>query len=105
MPIEKLQSETVVPEVFDNNSTNTSKASESEELPKASDLPKTKIRSKKSRNKSSQHGPKKFDNNKSHPVRTKKSRLLDKLLARSIQHERNAICQCITYIAKNNFFD
>ncbi|XP_003424627.2 nuclear fragile X mental retardation-interacting protein 1 isoform X1 [Nasonia vitripennis] len=34
-----------------------------------------------------------------------KLRLLNRLLARSIQHERNAIYQCITFIANNNFFD
>lgn len=32
-------------------------------------------------------------------------RLLNRLLSRSIQHERNAIFQCITFIEKNNFFD
>ncbi|XP_058791800.1 FMR1-interacting protein NUFIP1-like [Phymastichus coffea] len=32
-------------------------------------------------------------------------RLLNKLLSRSIQHERNAIFQCITFIEKNSFFD
>lgn len=31
--------------------------------------------------------------------------LLQRLLSRSIQHERNMICQCIKYIADNNFFD
>ncbi|XP_031365409.1 putative uncharacterized protein DDB_G0274405 isoform X1 [Apis dorsata] len=33
------------------------------------------------------------------------SQLLQKLLSRSIQHERNLICQCIKYIIDNNFFD
>ncbi|XP_076621116.1 FMR1-interacting protein NUFIP1 [Colletes latitarsis] len=33
------------------------------------------------------------------------SQLLEKLLSRSIQHERNLICQCIKYIVDNNFFD
>ncbi|KAF7378980.1 hypothetical protein HZH66_015214 [Vespula vulgaris] len=31
--------------------------------------------------------------------------LLQRLLSRSIQHERNMICQCIKYIVDNNFFD
>lgn len=34
-----------------------------------------------------------------------KLRLLNRLLERSIQHERNAIYQCIKFIANNNFFD
>lgn len=34
-----------------------------------------------------------------------KSQLLQRLLSRSIQHERNLICQCIKYIVDNNFFD
>ncbi|XP_076249508.1 FMR1-interacting protein NUFIP1 [Calliopsis andreniformis] len=34
-----------------------------------------------------------------------KSQLLQRLLARSIQHERNLICQCVKYIVDNNFFD
>ncbi|XP_076179145.1 FMR1-interacting protein NUFIP1 isoform X1 [Ptiloglossa arizonensis] len=33
------------------------------------------------------------------------SQLLEKLLSRSIQHERNLICQCVKYIVDNNFFD
>ena len=33
------------------------------------------------------------------------SQLLQKLLSRSIQHERNLICQCVKYIVDNNFFD
>ncbi|XP_031840145.1 FMR1-interacting protein NUFIP1 [Nomia melanderi] len=33
------------------------------------------------------------------------SQLLERLLSRSIQHERNLICQCIKYIIDNNFFD
>ncbi|KOC66167.1 Nuclear fragile X mental retardation-interacting protein 1 [Habropoda laboriosa] len=33
------------------------------------------------------------------------SQLLQKLLSRSIQHERNLICQCIKYIVDNNYFD
>ncbi|XP_012146701.1 FMR1-interacting protein NUFIP1 [Megachile rotundata] len=33
------------------------------------------------------------------------SQLLQKLLSRSIQHERNLICQCVKYIVNNNFFD
>ncbi|XP_033329082.1 FMR1-interacting protein NUFIP1 isoform X2 [Megalopta genalis] len=33
------------------------------------------------------------------------SQLLERLLSRSIQHERNLICQCIKYIVDNNFFD
>ena len=32
-------------------------------------------------------------------------KFLNRLLARSIQHERNIICQCITFIANNNYFD
>ncbi|XP_029174879.1 LOW QUALITY PROTEIN: nuclear fragile X mental retardation-interacting protein 1-like [Nylanderia fulva] len=32
-------------------------------------------------------------------------KLLEKLLSRSIQHERNLICQCVKYIIENNFFD
>ncbi|XP_015117203.1 nuclear fragile X mental retardation-interacting protein 1 [Diachasma alloeum] len=35
----------------------------------------------------------------------KRSMFLDRLLSRSIQHERNYICQCIKYIVDNNFFD
>lgn len=38
-------------------------------------------------------------------VSSNRLKLLNKLLERSIQHERNTIFQCITYIAKNNFFD
>lgn len=34
-----------------------------------------------------------------------RNRLLEKLLARDIQHERNLICQCVKYIIDNNFFD
>lgn len=33
------------------------------------------------------------------------SSLLEKLLSRAIQHERNLICQCVKYIIENNFFD
>jgi len=33
------------------------------------------------------------------------NKLLEKLLSRSIQHERNLICQCVKYIIENNFFD
>ncbi|KAG5324931.1 NUFP1 protein, partial [Pseudoatta argentina] len=33
------------------------------------------------------------------------NQLLKKLLSRSIQHERNLICQCVKYIIENNFFD
>ncbi|XP_012219687.2 FMR1-interacting protein NUFIP1 isoform X1 [Linepithema humile] len=33
------------------------------------------------------------------------NKLLEKLLARDIQHERNVICQCMKYIIQNNFFD
>lgn len=33
------------------------------------------------------------------------SQLLERLLSRSIQHERNLICQCIKYIVDNNFFE
>ncbi|EGI63112.1 Nuclear fragile X mental retardation-interacting protein 1 [Acromyrmex echinatior] len=33
------------------------------------------------------------------------NQLLEKLLSRSIQHERNLICQCVKYIIENNFFD
>ncbi|CAK9809854.1 FMR1-interacting protein NUFIP1 [Anthophora quadrimaculata] len=33
------------------------------------------------------------------------SQLLQKLLSRSIQHERNLICQCIKHIVDNNYFD
>ncbi|XP_053995760.1 FMR1-interacting protein NUFIP1-like isoform X1 [Hylaeus anthracinus] len=33
------------------------------------------------------------------------SQLLEKLLSRSIQHERNLICQCVKYIVDNNFLD
>lgn len=33
------------------------------------------------------------------------NKLLEKLLSRSIQHERNLICQCVKYIVENNFFD
>lgn len=33
------------------------------------------------------------------------SQLLQKLLSRSIQHERNLICQCVKYIVDNNFFE
>lgn len=35
----------------------------------------------------------------------RRSQLLQKLLSRSIQHERNLICQCVKYIVENNFFD
>lgn len=34
-----------------------------------------------------------------------RNRLLEKLLARDIQHERNLICQCVKYIVDNDFFD
>lgn len=34
-----------------------------------------------------------------------RNKLLEKLLSRSIQHERNLICQCVKYIIENNFFD
>ncbi|XP_076767157.1 FMR1-interacting protein NUFIP1 [Xylocopa sonorina] len=33
------------------------------------------------------------------------SQLLQRLLSRAMQHERNLICQCIKYIVDNNFFD
>ncbi|KAL6258607.1 hypothetical protein P5V15_010561 [Pogonomyrmex californicus] len=33
------------------------------------------------------------------------NKLLEKLLSRAIQHERNLICQCVKYIIENNFFD
>ncbi|GAB1865084.1 Nuclear fragile X mental retardation-interacting protein 1 [Camponotus japonicus] len=42
------------------------------------------------------------NNNFLHPYHYK---LLEKLLSRSIQHERNLICQCVKYIIENNFFD
>lgn len=32
-------------------------------------------------------------------------KLLERLLSRSIQHERNLICQCVKCIIENNFFD
>ncbi|XP_018339191.1 PREDICTED: nuclear fragile X mental retardation-interacting protein 1-like, partial [Trachymyrmex septentrionalis] len=37
-------------------------------------------------------------------VRRYHNQLLEKLLSRSIQHERNLICQCVKYIIENNFF-
>ena len=45
----------------------------------------------------------KIVNNGTH--RQKRLMLLNRLLSRSIQHERNLICQSIKYIADNNFFD
>lgn len=38
-------------------------------------------------------------------VKVRGSQLLEKLLSREIQHERNTIVQCIKYIADNNYFD
>ncbi|XP_046430118.1 nuclear fragile X mental retardation-interacting protein 1-like [Neodiprion fabricii] len=50
-----------------------------------------------------------FHQNKNHTAQgilnTNKNRLLNKLLSRSIQHERNLICQCIKYIVDNNYFE
>ncbi|XP_014217499.1 nuclear fragile X mental retardation-interacting protein 1 [Copidosoma floridanum] len=48
-------------------------------------------------NRSQSHNSTKYSNSR--------LRLLNKLLARSIQHERNAIFQCITFIKNNNFLD
>ncbi|XP_015596972.1 nuclear fragile X mental retardation-interacting protein 1 [Cephus cinctus] len=42
------------------------------------------------------------NNKKRQPYRTQ---LLNRLLSRSIQHERNLVCQCIKYIVENNFFE
>lgn len=42
---------------------------------------------------------------KKQEVSSYRLKLLNNLLERSIQHERNTIFQCITYIANNNFFD
>lgn len=45
-------------------------------------------------------------NNKNEKILLKyHNKLLEKLLSRSIQHERNLICQCVKYIIENNFFD
>lgn len=45
-------------------------------------------------------------NNKNEKILHKyHNKLLEKLLSRSIQHERNLICQCVKYIIENNFFD
>lgn len=38
-------------------------------------------------------------------IKKYRNKLLEKLLSRSIQHERNLICQCVKYIIENNFFD
>lgn len=45
------------------------------------------------------------NNSANRSVSKKRLQLLDKLLARSIQHERNLICQCVKHIVDNNFFD
>ncbi|KAJ8682781.1 hypothetical protein QAD02_018573 [Eretmocerus hayati] len=72
---------------------------------------KSKTRSRFKNGKKSHPSEKTQDKNTrpSNPVNPKISnkrlRLLNKLLARSIQHERNAIFQCIKFIANNNFFD
>lgn len=46
-----------------------------------------------------------IDNKNNKFLRRYHNKLLEKLLSRSIQHERNLICQCIKYIMDNNFFD
>ncbi|KAL6425944.1 hypothetical protein ACFW04_008921 [Cataglyphis niger] len=46
-----------------------------------------------------------IDNKNNKFLRRYHNKLLEKLLSRSIQHERNLICQCIKYIIDNNFFD
>ncbi|XP_043271031.1 uncharacterized protein [Venturia canescens] len=48
--------------------------------------------------------PRNINNNNGH-YSQKRLMLLQRLLSRSIQHERNLICQCIKYIADNNFFE
>jgi len=45
------------------------------------------------------------DNRNQKILRRYHNKLLEKLLSRSIQHERNLICQCVKYIIENNFFD
>ena len=47
---------------------------------------------------------KKFNRNKAN-ISDARLGLLNKLLGRSIQHERNTIFQCIKFIANNNFFE
>lgn len=43
---------------------------------------------------------------KNHQVSNRyQNKLLQRLLSRSIQHERNLICQCLKYIIDNNFFN
>ncbi|KYM93443.1 Nuclear fragile X mental retardation-interacting protein 1 [Cyphomyrmex costatus] len=53
------------------------------------------------------HEPNRMVNNKNEKyfLRRYHNQLLEKLLSRSIQHERNLICQCVKYIVENNFFD
>ncbi|XP_070165961.1 LOW QUALITY PROTEIN: uncharacterized protein [Polyergus mexicanus] len=46
-----------------------------------------------------------IDNKNNIFLRRYRNKLLEKLLSRSIQHERNLICQCVKYIIDNNFFD
>lgn len=46
-----------------------------------------------------------IDDKNNNFLHTYRSKLLEKLLSRSIQHERNLICQCVKYIIENNFFD
>ncbi|XP_015432004.1 PREDICTED: nuclear fragile X mental retardation-interacting protein 1-like isoform X2 [Dufourea novaeangliae] len=69
-----------------------------------------------SSNTTPQHKNKQNTDSKQHPkVREQRTivnkkqphnlQLLERLLSRSIQHERNVICQCIRYIVDNNFFD
>lgn len=69
-----------------------------------------KVESKLNRNQSSTKKQNTSDKNQFQRASNSKcsagrTRLLDRLLARSIQHERNAIFQCITFIKNNNFFD
>lgn len=46
-----------------------------------------------------------IDNKNNNFLHRYHNKLLEKLLSRSIQHERNLICQCVKYIIENNFFD
>lgn len=73
---------------------------ESCDVPPKNSTPKF-VKKKQNLNRSTKHKVQK-------PIEKKQpytSHLLEKLLSRSIQHERNLICQCVKYIVDNNFFD
>ncbi|XP_014220622.1 uncharacterized protein PFB0765w-like isoform X2 [Trichogramma pretiosum] len=80
-----------------NNSSKNSNASEEVTQPKSNEKSYQKKETKNSNFKNHKANDSEYSNGR--------LRLLNRLLQSEIQHERNLIFQCITFIANNNFFE